>query len=103
MDGLGRTWDWKFIPKDMPFSEWSIHHTLRGRLAPYERHFGDRVVVRRDAVLVMGVGQDDLLELAAGVTFAVITRPWRLEVDLWKSFVNVDLKFFEGMDERWLE
>jgi hypothetical protein len=53
--------------------------------------------------LVMGENQEDLLRLAVAATFAIVTRPWRLEVDLWKSFVNVDLKFLEELDERWLE
>lgn len=36
-DGLGRTWEWKFVPKDMPYSEWSIHRQLKQRIAPYRR------------------------------------------------------------------
>jgi len=82
-----------------------MEHTsyATGRLAPYIRQFGERVWVRRDAVLIMGIDQNELLKFAASVTFAVITRPWRLEVDLWKSFVNIDLEFLEGLDERWLE
>ena len=102
-DGLGRTWEWKFIPKDMPFSEWSIHHQARLRIGPYAPQFQDRVHVRRDAYLVMGTDQEDLLKLATAVTFAITTRPWRLEVDLWRSFVNVDIGFLEGLDEKWLE
>jgi hypothetical protein len=102
-DGLGRTWEWKFIPKDMPYSEWSIHHQARLRIKPYAKQFGDRLLVRRDSFLVMGEDQEDLLRLVVATTFAIVTRPWRLEVDLWKSFVNVDLKFLEELDERWLE
>jgi hypothetical protein len=37
------------------------------------------------------------------VTWAVQTRPWRLEIDLWRSFVNVDVEFLEGLDRRWLD
>jgi hypothetical protein len=102
-DGLGRTWEWKFIPKDMPYSEWSIHHQGRLRIKPYVKQFRETVMVRRDSFLVMGENQEDLLRLAVAATFAIVTRPWRLEVDLWKSFVNVDLKFLEELDERWLE
>jgi hypothetical protein len=102
-DGLGRTWEWKFIPKDMPYSEWSIHQQGRMRIKPYAKQFGDRVVVRRDAFLVMGKNEEDLLRLAVAATFAIVTRPWRLEVDLWKSFVNVDMKFLEDLDKTWLE
>jgi hypothetical protein len=103
IDGLGRTWDWKFIPKDMPYSEWSIHHQARLRIKPYAKQLGDRLLVRRDSFLVMGEDEEDLLRLTVAATFAIVTRPWRLEVDLWKSFVNVDLKFLEDLDDRWLE
>jgi hypothetical protein len=102
-DGLGRTWEWKFIPKDMPYSEWSIHQQGRMRMKPYAKQFGDRVMVRRDSFLVMGENEEDLLRLAVAATFGIVTRPWRLEVDLWKSFVNVDIKFLEDLDKMWLE
>ncbi|KAJ4302088.1 hypothetical protein N0V88_002224 [Collariella sp. IMI 366227] len=32
IDPVGRAWEWKFIPKDMALSEWSIHNTLMLRL-----------------------------------------------------------------------
>ena len=60
-------------------------------------------MVRRDLVLVMGSNEPDLKEMATAVTFAIQTRPWRLEVDLWRSFVNVDRTFLEGLDDGWLE
>lgn len=104
VDGLGRTWEWKFVPKDMPYSEWSIHRQLRQRIAPYRRFLGDSVVVRRDSLLVMAKNEDELLKLASAATYAVQTfDTWRLEIDLWRSFVNVDLGFLEGLDERWIE
>ena len=104
VDGLGRCWEWKFVPKDMPYSEWSIHHTANLRIAPYRQQFGDRVHVRRDAYLVMAESREELFKLVIGVCFAVTTRPWRWEVDLWKSFVDVDLDFVKKLDERgWLD
>ncbi|MCJ1290653.1 hypothetical protein MMC34_002195 [Xylographa carneopallida] len=78
-DCIGRVWEWKFIPKDMPYSE-------------------GKVVLKSDLFLVMGEDEKDLQKLATAVTFAIQTRPWRLEIDLWKSFVNVDLKFLK----RWM-
>lgn len=101
-DGLGRPWEWKFIPKDFPYSEWSIHRQARLRIVPFRNILGDRVWVRQDTLLVMGTDEKDLLKLASAVTYAVQTDPWRLEVDLWRSFVNVDLGFLEGLDEKWL-
>ncbi|MCJ1287642.1 hypothetical protein MMC26_006994 [Xylographa opegraphella] len=102
-DCIGRTWEWKLIPKDMPYSEWSVHRNCKERLEPFMRVFKGRVVVKRDLFLVMGEDEKDLQKMATAVTFAIQTRPWRLEVDLWKSFVNVDLKFLEEMDDKWLE
>lgn len=103
LDANGRCWQWKFIPKDMPCSEWSVHHQCRLRLEPYLPLLKENVVVKRDLFLVMGKDEEDLKRFATGVTFAVQTRPWRLEVDLWRSFVNVDLGFLEGLDDRWLD
>lgn len=103
-DGLGRTWEWKFVPKDMPYSEWSIHRQLKQRIALYRRFWGDSVVIKRDSLLVMAKDEDELLKLASAATYAVQTfDTWRLEIDLWKSFVNVDLRFLEELDERWIE
>ncbi len=73
------------------------------RLEPFKRKFGDRVLVKRDLFLVMGTDEKDLLKLAAAATYAIQTDPWRLEVDLWRSFVNVDMGFLEGLDIRWLD
>ena len=101
-DGQGRAWVWKFIPKDFPYSEWSIHQQARLRIMPFQKTLKDRVWVRQDTFLVMGTDESDLLKLASAVTYAIQTAPWRLEVDLWRSFVNVDLEFLEGLDERWL-
>lgn len=103
-DGLGRTWEWKFVPKDMPYSERSIHRQLKQRIAPCRRFLGDSVVIKRDSLLVMAKMEDDLFKLASAATYAVQTfDTWRLEIDLWRSFVNVDLGFLERLDRRWIE
>lgn len=103
-DGLGRTWEWKFVPKDMPYSERSIHRQLKQRMLLYQRFLGDSVVIRRDSLLVMAKDEDELLKLASAATYAVQTfDTWRLEIDLWRSFVNINLEFLEGLDGRWIE
>ena len=28
-DGLGRIFEWNFVPKDMSFVKWSLYHTLK--------------------------------------------------------------------------
>ena len=113
-DGMGRIFEWKFIPKDMPCSEFSIHHTLKLRLEPYKeqlrlggivRGYKEpecRVVLKRDGILVMGADEEECARRAIMACFAVQTRPWRLEIDMWRSFVGVDLAFLEGLDEKWL-
>ena len=57
-----------------------------------------RVIVKKDMILVMGKDEEDLRKYATGVAYAVITKPWRLELDLWKSFVNIDLAFLEELE-----
>ncbi|KAM7198530.1 hypothetical protein V8F33_005036 [Rhypophila sp. PSN 637] len=63
----------------------------------------DRVVHRGDLVLVMGEGEEDLLKWRMAVIFALQTKPWLREVDLWKSFVNIGLDELEGLNEYWLD
>lgn len=116
-DPAGRVWEWKFIPKDIPASEWSIHNMVMLRLGFLREQMAmgqgqgqggcgqldERVLHRGDLVLVMGEDERDLLWWCTAVTFALQTKPWLREVDLWKSFVNVDLGFLEGLDEHWLD
>jgi hypothetical protein len=54
-----------------------------------------RLAVKRDAVLVMGTDEADLLKSVVRATVAVQRRPWRWDVDWWRSSMNVDLKFLE--------
>ncbi|KAF5618381.1 major facilitator superfamily transporter [Fusarium sp. NRRL 52700] len=42
-DSRGRSWKWKFVPKDMPGSEFSTHHTTRKRLDVLKDKLGDRM------------------------------------------------------------
>lgn len=102
LDDRGRCWEWKFIPKDMPYSEWSVHHQLTLRVQPYEHVWGKQVVVAKDLVLVMGKDEKELRRFSEGVTWTIQTKPWRLEVDFWRSFVNVDVNFLESLDPAWL-
>lgn len=37
------------------------------------------------------------------VVFLVQMRPWRLEDDLWKSFVGLRLEEVEGLDGEWVD
>lgn len=104
-DCIGRTWCWKFMPKDFSGSEMSIHYWLYNALDKYRKELkvGTQVRARRDMVLVMGKDEEDLAELCMGVCYVIHSRPWIREVDLWKSFINVDLNFIEGLDEWWVE
>ncbi|KAI0834510.1 hypothetical protein F5Y06DRAFT_156139 [Hypoxylon sp. FL0890] len=105
LDGAARSWVWKFIPKDMHISEWSMYNTLKLRLELLKGQLavGERVIHRNEVILVMGLDKTDLLKYVTAVTFAIQTKPWHREIDLWKSFVNVDLEFLEGLDPYWLD
>lgn len=98
----GRRWIWMFVPKDMPQSEWSIQLSAGLRIHPFKKQFGYRAVCKRDSYLIMGTDEKDLLKYACATAYAIQNRPWRWEVDLWKSWVNVDMDFLERLDERWL-
>ena len=102
LDDRGRCWEWKFIPKDMPYSEWSVHQQLSLRLQPYEHVWGNQVWVAKDLIVVMGKDEKECRRYSEGVTWMVQTKPWRLEIDFWRSFVNVDGEFLEGLDPAWL-
>ena len=102
LDTTGRTWDWKFIPIDMPYSEWSMHKSASDRIAPFKRIFKNRVVVKCNIFHVMGTDEDELFLNTVGTTFATQTKPWRLEVDFWKSFVNIDRTFLTDLDSAWM-
>ncbi|KAK2803520.1 hypothetical protein FQN50_006955 [Emmonsiellopsis sp. PD_5] len=102
-DVIGRMWEWKFVPKDMPYSEFSMHNNLCQRLEPYMSVLRDKIVIKRDMVLVMAEDEEESLLLTSAVVFAIQTKPWRLEVDFWKSFVNVDAAFLGGLRDGWFE
>ncbi|KAK6949802.1 hypothetical protein Daesc_008123 [Daldinia eschscholtzii] len=103
LDSTARSWIWKFIPKDMPISEWSMYNTMKMRLELLKEELGvgERVVHRGETILVMGLDEAELLKYVTAVVFAIQTKPWHREIDLWKSFVNVDLEFLEGLDPYW--
>jgi len=96
-------WEFKFVPRDMPGSEWSMQQALQLRIEPFRKRFGTQVVIKRDMLLVMGMDEAELKRNAIATTWCVQTKPWRLDIDLWKSFVNVDLSFLENLDKSWLE
>jgi hypothetical protein len=86
----------------MPGSEWSIQKQTDRRLDPYRQQFSKKVVAKRDMLLLMGKDEDDLRKLVLAVIFLLQTKPWRLEVDLFKSFINVDLDFLRTLDPAWI-
>lgn len=100
-DAIGRRWEWKFLTKDIPGSEFSMQIVAETRIKRFEQQFRKQVEVKRDMFLVMGKDEEDLRKYATAVTFAVQTDPWRLEIDLWRSFANVDFAFLEGLDSVW--
>ncbi|KAL2061188.1 hypothetical protein VTL71DRAFT_7461 [Oculimacula yallundae] len=102
-DLVNRTYHFMFVPKDMPCSEWSIHKTATLRLDPWEHFFKGRVVIKRDKFLVLGKDREECEMLTCAACFIIQMKPWRLEVDTWRSWVGVSQAFVQGLDERWLE
>lgn len=80
-----------------------MQKAVQDRLFRFKKQFKDRIEVKRDMILVYGEHEQDLQRYATGVAFALQTKPWRLEIDYWKSFVNVDIQFLESLDKKWLE
>ncbi|KAF2875319.1 hypothetical protein BDV95DRAFT_604075 [Massariosphaeria phaeospora] len=103
LDDRGRAWMFRAFPKDFPFSEWEVHLRYSEHIEPFLPYFGTQVSLAKDLVLVMGKDQKDLRRLSQAVTWTIQTKPWRLEVDFWRSFVNVDVQFLEDLNEKWLE
>ncbi|CAG9978536.1 unnamed protein product [Clonostachys byssicola] len=101
LDGVGRPWEFRFVPKDMLATESMIHTIVQTRLKFIHKQVGDQVAHRGDLILVMAEDSKQLFKYATAVTFALQTRPWIREVDLWKSFVNVELDVLEGLDPYW--
>jgi hypothetical protein len=50
----------------------------------------------------MGENESDLLKLASAATYAIRTNPWRFEVILRRSFVDVNMGFLLDLDDKWL-
>ena len=63
----------------------------------------DKVVVNRDIILISGDNQEDLEKWMLGTVFGIQGNPWRLEIDCWRSFIDVELGFLEGLDKEWLD
>jgi hypothetical protein len=80
-----------------------MQHAIDLRLSRWKAQLGNNVKVRRDLVLVMGEDREELEKYMLGTVFALQTSPWRLEVDFWRSFVDVDVGFLENLDKKWVE
>lgn len=80
-----------------------MHHSSKLRIEPFRHLLGKNVLFSRNLFLVMGENESDLCKFAIATTFAIQTNPWRLEVDLWRSFVNIDLEFLQGLADQWME
>ncbi|KAK5022566.1 hypothetical protein LTS07_010012 [Exophiala sideris] len=87
----------------MAYLEWRVQHNMTQRFEPSMSHFkdGKKIKIRKDVMLVMAEIVYDLLQLTAAATFIMQTQPWRLEVESWKSFVNVDRQFLDELADEW--
>lgn len=104
IDSANRLWEWKVVPKDAFNGQALMSDLVRKILEPVEPFLGVKLVSWSSLVLVMAQDENELLRHCTAVTFRIqALRPWLLEIDLWKSFVNVDLEFLEGLEPHWLE
>lgn len=78
-------------------------YSAKDKFSQGHSELDDKTLRRGDLILVMGGDEKDLLKWCTAVTSAMQTKPWLREVDLWKSFINVDLAFLESLDSHWLE
>ena len=103
-DGINRVWEWKFMCKDLPLSEQRVHLNMVKRLEPLQDRLGKekhKIKVKKDVVLIMGKDEEELLKLTAAATFTIQTQPWRMEIDFWKSFINIDIEFLKSLQVGW--
>lgn len=98
-----RNWEWKFSPKDYIFGESSMHYNISNAVNVYAAKFKKQVVPRRDIVFVMAKDVEELAKLCTAATYAIQDKPFIREVDLWKSFIDVDIGFLERLDKYWLD
>lgn len=92
LDTERRIWEWDFMPKDQPVSEEAIDNAGVTRLAALRAKMpGLTCVHRGDLCLVTGVIERDMLESCIAVTMVLQMGPWMRGVELWTTFVNVDL------------
>lgn len=80
-----------------------MQHNNELRFKRCKSQLGKNVKVRRDQVLIMGQDQRELKEMMLGSIFALHTNSWMIEIDFWKSFVDVDLEILESLDKKWGE
>lgn len=66
-DEVSRTWSWKFVPRDLPGSEWSMQKGVDLRLDPFRKQLGKQVIAKRDMVLVVAKNEEELKRFALGV------------------------------------
>ncbi|KAF2668819.1 hypothetical protein BT63DRAFT_286371 [Microthyrium microscopicum] len=104
VDMPGRTWECEFLPKESPYSDWYMKQNVEQEierytiLLPQER---SKVLHRRDVILVMAENEIDCLRDTMK-TACALQSSRLFELDVNKSFFNVDAEFLERMDARYL-
>ncbi|KZZ99665.1 hypothetical protein AAL_02237 [Moelleriella libera RCEF 2490] len=103
VDNCGEIWAWNALPKDAPWSSTVMRESVVRRLALMDERFAGQVLTRGDVVLVMGKTGRELLKLCSCVTYALQSKPWNKEVDLYKSFINVTRRGLTILHPDWLK
>lgn len=103
VDNCGEIWAWNALPKDAPWSSTVMRESVVRRLALMDERFAGQVLTRGDVVLVMGKTGRELLKLCSCVTYALQSKPWNKEVDLYKSFINFTRRGLTILHPDWLK
>lgn len=73
-------------------SEFAAQQATASCLSPWVKHFEGHVVTLSDLILVMGEDALNCLGFCIAITWAIQTKPWLMEIDLWKRFISIDIK-----------
>lgn len=113
-DPMGRSWQWKYKPKDMPSSECDVHQLTRDLLdqrapsiepkgAKKREEKGAKYYTRAriDLVLVLSETSNKGMEHATFTAAYLRKVPSGIDIDWARSFLNVDAGFLRRLSPEW--
>lgn len=81
LGSLNRSWEFKFVSKDIPCSEFNAHHTAERTLDTLRHKLGNRIVNRGNPVLFMGEDErDQNLQLLNDLYLLTVKFSWYFNI-----------------------